>query len=200
MGTNGLDIFNASPTFGGAFAMDEATLTFSIGNSDGSTGGEDDGGLGMLIQSVSMSYARPVQRFYELGPHKRTYYVSGRPEGRAQISRLSAPQAVSAGFLKRFSDVCTVDSHVLNIAASPAITCNGTGFNSRGAGLAQYSSSVKVRGNNVAPSRNRLEYCLIDSLNLNIAVQALALTESVSLVYAAHYIESDSSVKNSIGS
>lgn len=198
MGSNGLDIFNAAPTFGGAFAMDEATLTFSIGNTDGSTGGDDDGGLGMLIQSTNLSYARPVQRFYELGPHKRTYYVAGRAEGRAQISRLSAPQAVQSGFLRRFSDICTVDSHVLNIAASPAITCNGTGFNSSNTGLAKYASSTKVRGNNIAPARHRLEYCLIDSVSWQIAVQALALTEGISMVFAALYIESDNSIKKSL--
>ena len=74
MATKGADIFNAHPTFGGAFAMDEATLTFNIEGCDG-IASATDAGLGYLVQGIQASYSRPVERMYELGPNKTTYYI-----------------------------------------------------------------------------------------------------------------------------
>lgn len=154
------DIFSATPTFGGAFAMDEAMLTFGV------RGG--DGGLGFLIQSVSVQYDRPVQRIYELGPRKTTYYVTGRSEGRMQISRLAAPAPVSSSFMKQYANVCNVQDNNMIINATPSAQCTGT-----------------IGGQPITASKYKFSYCLIESFALQMAVQAIALTESISMVFAA---------------
>lgn len=154
-------IFGSKPTFGGAFAMDEATLTFS-------TNGAADGGLGFLVQSLSVQYQRPVQRIFELGPKKTTYYVTGRAEGQMQIARLAAPAPVNNAFLTKFSDVCQVDNNFMSITVGSGATCTGT-----------------IAGQPITPSRYKFSYCLIASIAFQIAVDAIALTENISMVFAA---------------
>lgn len=153
------DVFGATPTFAGAFAMDEALLTFST------TGG--DGGLGSLVQNVSVQYTRPVQRIYELGPRRTTYYVTGRPEGRMAISRLAAPEPVNNTFLAQYADPCNVPDNNMVITVRPGTQCEGT-----------------VNGVRVKPGRYKFTYCLIDSLSFQIATQVIALTENISLIFA----------------
>ena len=178
------DIYGAIPTFGGAFAMDEATLTFALGSSTD----DPDGGLGFLIQSVNVSYNRPVQRIFELGPTKTTYYVAGRSEGRMQISRLAAPAPVHNTFLTRFADVCNVAQNTMTIEANPATCTTDTGIGSLTAG---FGANGTLNGRNVVPSRYLYKFCLIDGLSFSISTQSLALTENLSLVFASMENKSD---------
>jgi len=153
-------IFGSLPAFGGAFSMDNATLTFTIS-------GAGDGGLGFLVQSVQAQYARPVQRVFELGPSKATYYVTGRPEGQMSIARLAAPAPVNAVFLEKFSKVCNVEDNNIVLAVKPGADCPGG----------------TIAGKPVQASRWKFSNCLISAIAFQIAVDQIALTENLTLVF-----------------
>lgn len=164
------DIFstNIQPAYGGSFAMDEAVLTFS-----GLPGG--DGGLGFLIQSVSVQYTRPVQRIFELGPRKVTYYVAGRPEGRMQIQRLAAPAPVQSSFLTQFSNICNVPNNTFSITTRPGTLCTGI--------------NAIVSQDSTVDSRYTFKYCIIDNVAFTMSVGQMAMTENISLMFAAMSID-----------
>lgn len=185
------DIYGNTPTFGGAFAMDEATLTFAI-PTGGLSGIPVDAGLGYLIQNVNVQYTRPVQRIFELGPKKTTYYVTGRAEGRMQIGRLAAPAPVNTAFLSTFANVCNVANNTLVITARPGIACGaGTRDENGQIALGSLGGVNGVGGQQGKPSRYTFNFCLIDAVQFQMSVQALALTENMSLVFAAMSIDSD---------
>lgn len=165
----GTDIYNSRLSFGGAFSLDEATLTFS-----GLPG--SDGGLGFLIQSVGIQYARPVQRIFELGPRKTTYYVVGRAEGRMAINRLAAPAPVNTAFLTQFADVCNVQNNTFSIDARPSTRCS-TGL---------------INVANTQDARYKFHYCIVDNVSFQMSVQAIALTENLSLMFAAMELDDSS--------
>lgn len=150
------DIFNHTQRFGDAFSVDEATLTFDVGDGDTS-------GLGTLVQTVGIQYARPVQRIYELGAQRRTYYVVGRAEGNFSIQRLAAPQLIGGGFLEKFGNECDVETNNMAINVSDPSAC-----------------SSNTPGQNMT-----LRYCLINSIALQMSVQNIALAENLSGMFAS---------------
>lgn len=186
------DLFTGlrTPKFGGAFAMDEATLTFASNSLNGAPGG----GLGLLVQGMNAQYGRPVQRMYELGPNKYTYYVLGRAEGRMQISRLAAPQPVNANFVRTFSNVCNVEKNQLEIMARSALACKdgkivGSLSNTINPGDATPAISDQdnglLGGSQGTASKYSFGYCLVDNIQFSISISAIAMTENVSLVFAS---------------
>jgi len=171
------DLFGSSPTFGGAFSLDECTLSFA------GIPGSTDGGLGILIQSCQWQYTRPIQRIYELSPKKTTYYVCGRPEGRMQISKLAAPAPFTSTFLSQFCNVCNVPNNTFSITARSGVKCN--------------TNTTGVNLNNAQDARYKFSYCLIDNVSSNISVGAMALTENVSLIFASYDIDDNGSGSSS---
>ena len=163
------DLFQSRAGFGGALSMDDATLSFaSVGGNEGST---DETGLGALIQSTAIQYARPVQRMYELGSQGKAYYIIGRPEGKMQITRLAAPKPISDAFLQRFASVCDVAGNSLQISASPGVVCN-TG-----------ADNVITRSNSKGSSY-KFSYFLISGMSLNISIQSITMAENLSIDFA----------------
>lgn len=149
------DVFNHTQRFGDSFSVDEATLTFDVGDGDLS-------GLGTLVQTVQVQYARPVQRIYELGAARRTYYVVGRSEGNMSIQRLAAPEVIGGGFLRKFGDECQVDTNNLTITVSDPSTCS----------------------NNTPGQSMTMKFCLITSLSVQMSVQNIALAENIEIMFA----------------
>lgn len=151
------DIFGTKPKFGDAISVDETTLTFDVGSGS-------DGGLGALVQSVTASYQRPIQRLFELGQDKNTYYLVGRAEGNCAIQRLAAPGPINYAFLRKFADVCQVDTNHFTLGASTGLLCDRV---------------------TAVDSRHTFNHCLITGIQFSISVQAISLTEGVNLVFAA---------------
>jgi hypothetical protein len=149
------DVFGSNPTFGGAFSVDKAKLTFL-----------PDHGLGQLVQSASASYRRQVSRIFDLGDGSKTYYVAGRAEGNLGIQRMAAPTSISKLFLQQFGDVCRV--------ASDSKGANTITITATGAQICAGQSTTKYT----------MEYCLITNVDLQISVQSLAMTEGVGLMFA----------------
>lgn len=187
------DLFTGlrTPKFGGAFAMDEATLTFASKALDSNL----PGGLGLLVQGMNAQYGRPVQRMYELGPNKYTYYILGRAEGRIQMSRLAAPQPVNTNFIRSFSNVCNVENNQLEIMARSAMACNGDKFvgalsnenNTPGGDTPAITDQQNglLGGSAGTSSKYSFGYCLVDNIAFSISISAIAMTENVSMVFAS---------------
>jgi len=153
------DIYGANPTFGGAFSSDQASLVFTS---------EGDAGLGLLTQGLQATYARPIQRIFELGDGKTQYYVIGRAEGTLNITRLAAPGPVSISFLTKFADPCNVKHNNISITVN--------------AGTLE---DCPIEGSNAGPSKYQFGFCLINNLGFSISTQAIALQEQVSMMFAS---------------
>lgn len=166
------DLFGTTPSFGGAFSADEATLTFDRGNGD-------NGGLGYLVQGLTAQYGRPVQRIYELGPEKRTYYVVGRPEGTMSIQRLAAPGPINQAFLLDFSNPCRVKNNNMTIRINPGIKDD------------KECQDTFLAGRTVA-SEYQFRYCLISSIQFSISVQAITLQEGLQLTFSSMLVNANS--------
>ncbi len=108
-------LFDATPVFGGAFSIDDTTISFN-------TGGQDDPNLGQLVQSIQVGYGREVARHYELGS-KKTYYLVGRAAGTASVKRISSLVGINTGFLLAFSSICDLASRSLTIGGSNSPSC-----------------------------------------------------------------------------
>lgn len=89
------------------------------------------GGLGLMIQQISLDYQQPIRRIYEIGPgilpgggdaticdtfignpdlcnyrQQLSYYIIGRPEGRLQFGRFVGPRALGACFYRAYGSAC----------------------------------------------------------------------------------------------
>ena len=166
------DIFGVKPTFGGAFSADEATLTFTL--DDGK-----DGGLGLLVQGLNARYIRPVQRIFELGPQKQTYYVVGRSEGTMNIQRLAAPGPISTKFIFKYANPCRVTDNHITITVDPGVHSQFTA-----GGIERNCPPPGTQA-----SRWHFDFCLITSLAVAITVQTITLQETIDLMFASMSLE-----------
>jgi hypothetical protein len=102
------EIFGRAPTFGGALKVEDVNLSLAIGGQTSE--------YGSLVQSINATYARPVNKFYDVvGDRKRVFLLYGRASGKAQLSRLSAPRQVADTLLDRLAEPCSVRDNTLRI-------------------------------------------------------------------------------------
>jgi len=149
------DLFNRTPmTPGGAFTID----TGVIGGSGGISG--------ILMQSIQVTYQRPVSRVFELGAAGKPnniYYVQGQPQGNIQIARIVGFTAAVTAFLAEFGDACTIASHpekhTLTLNLTPS-QCDGP------AGVAVPKVKLKMTG------------VLLTSVGYSVQAQNLVINEN----------------------
>jgi len=151
------ELYDAMPTFAGSFSIADTTLVFS-------TGDGQDPGLGQLVQTLTVMYARPVQRHWEIGTGN-VYFVIGRAQGQAGVQRLAAPNAIAVQFLITFSSACNIANRTITFGQNNASCGKG------GAAASYTMTSV-----------------LIDSLSMAISVGAVAITQSVSMQFIGLHI------------
>lgn len=90
------DIYGSSTKLGGVFKGTTVALTLGDARGQGA-------GKGALIQNVSISYTRNVNRIWELGSDD-TYFIIGHSEGQAQLAQIHAK--MDADILSRLGDAC----------------------------------------------------------------------------------------------
>ena len=61
---------------------------------------------GFLVQNVQFSYSQQVTMLYEIGS-SNVYYVGGRAQGTATLSRIAGPAQFGADFIRLYNDVCS---------------------------------------------------------------------------------------------
>jgi hypothetical protein len=83
--------------FGGAFSADSAVASF---------GGLAGGGVGLLTQSLSFTYAQKITRLFEIGS-RFVFYIVGRSQGDAMAKRVLGPRPVSLAFYRLYGNPCT---------------------------------------------------------------------------------------------
>ncbi len=112
------DIYGRTVEFGGAFASDRVTISFS------------GVAAGLLAQSVSTDYAQNINRIWELGS-KKTYFVGGRTSGNFSMSSLSGPGGLSTTFIKRYGDLCQMANNNITLSYGGGWCAGGSGTSSQ---------------------------------------------------------------------
>jgi len=105
-------VFAGGQTHFGGFRADQLTLTF----------GPTDV-RGYLVQNVQFSYTQQVTMLYEIGSDY-VYYVGGRTQGTATLSRVIGPSPLAAQFLELYNDICDPKPIAFNASAG----CEGGGL------------------------------------------------------------------------
>lgn len=146
------DLFSNRQTYGGSFKAAEASLTFS-------TGADNLGGLGLLIQNLQAMYQQQVTRVWEIGSEGRQYFIVGRAAGSCSIARIVGPYALSNVFIQRYSDACNIDKNKIKVttrnAACTAGLQSGYGF----------------------------ENCIITQAGIQIGAQDMVINEQLGLMF-----------------
>ena len=158
------DIFNREFEIGGAFSSDGVFLTFPA---TGSGSGLGDIGRGLLAQGFSYQYQQSIRPIFELGSNA-TYYVVGRTQGQASLSRLIGAKAGVASFTKRFGDACNVSENSMTIDVGSS-QCDGDLATGARAG----SDSLTLSG------------CLVQSVSGSINAQDFLFQEQVSMQFVS---------------
>lgn len=87
-------VFAGNQVHNGGFRADQLKVQF---------GGQDVAGF--LVQNIQFNYTQQVSMLYEIGS-ANVYYVGGRAQGQATLSRVIGPAPFSALFLCLYNDVC----------------------------------------------------------------------------------------------
>ncbi len=144
------DIYQRSvSTFGGAFAADKARLNFAgVGNA------------GLLLQSIQLQYQLAVTRLYELSS-RNVYYVGGRTQGQASMTRVIGPRTLLSAFYEQYGDVCRARGNTLTLSVDG--DCDSAGRN------AAYTA----------------RYCVLSSVGIQITAGEMVISESSSLMFSS---------------
>ena len=109
------DIFGRSGNdFGGSFSADAAKIIFATGGSGSPTAGAS-GGVGLLCQNLQVSYQKQVTKIYEVGS-TFAFYLEGRAQGMAGMSRVMGPRPVQTQFYRNYGDVCNAANNNINFS------------------------------------------------------------------------------------
>jgi len=159
------DIFNrTTDVWGGAFAADQATLTFpNVRSADGTNVGAQ---LGLLTQNLQAQYTQQVTRLYEIGS-PRIYYVGGRTAGQGTLARVVGPALISRAFYRTYGDVCRAKTNTIQIE------------------MTTDCSSADVTGNFQGRAAYTAKFVVITMVGLNIAAQDMLINEQVQYMFSS---------------
>lgn len=89
-----MGVFGSKQVHNGSFKADKLKVNF--------------GGVttGMLVQNMQFNFQQQVQLLFEIGS-ENAYYVGGRAQGSAGISRIVGPGKVLLAFFQNYGDICT---------------------------------------------------------------------------------------------
>lgn len=155
-----VDIFNrVNADFGGAFKADQAVLSFGSGSASL---------LVALTQQLQFQYSQAVTRLYELGSND-IYYVAGRTQGQATMSRVVGPVGSIAAIYARYGDVCNAASNTIEITLDPNL-CFDT---ATGVGATTSNPSVSYA----------LDYCVITQVGISVGAQDMVINDSTTFTF-----------------
>lgn len=143
----------------GAFSAEDTVLSFAGVGSDGFSLA---GGVGLMTQSLQVTYAQNVQRIYEVGS-PNSYMIAGRTQGQGSLARIIGPRAIQAAFYRKFGNVCNVRSNNIDLAAR--MGCNGDNAGSL--------YSMAIGG------------VVLTSVGISVSAQDMLINESLSLIFVS---------------
>lgn len=113
---------------------------------------------GLLLQNLQFNFAQAVSTLYELGSSD-VYYVIGRAQGTAGISRVVGPSQLNLAFLERFGDGCRAPTNQITVGAKAGCT------------------------NNLGGGTYRLDGCLITSMGASMGAQDMLINEQIQMQF-----------------
>jgi hypothetical protein len=156
------DIFNRGLDFGGSFASDKATLKLpALASAIG--GGPDL--TGFLVQNLNVNYQQQITKLYEVGGTK-IYYVGGRTQGQATLSRIIGPKIVAKAFYENYGDVCRISEEGNNIEFELEGASCGADGNSPPGAKAKYTA----------------KFCVVTTVGFTVQAQDMLINEQVTLM------------------
>lgn len=157
------DIFGRTVDFGSSFAADKATLSLP-----GTSGTDLRDLTGFLVQNLQLQYSQQITKLYEVGGTK-IYYVGGRTQGQATLSRIVGPKALSKAFYDTYGDICKMSATGNNIKFDiKGAECSGGAQGSGQAGGATINYTAK--------------FCLITTVGFSVQAQDMLINESTTLM------------------
>jgi len=155
-----LDIFGRlPPDFGGAFGADSAVVAFAVGPGGASIAG----GVGLLTQSLQFKYTQQINRIYEVGS-RAVFYVVGRTQGSAGVSRVLGPRPVLLAFYQAYGNACYAGQNVL---------------------LFQVASGCNLPGDTGAQLAFAMLGVVIVDLEVSVKADDMLVGEQLQLMYTA---------------
>lgn len=152
------DVFNrANDSYGGSISSDGARITFSALN---------QGGVGLLTQSLQANYRQMINRVYEIGSD-RIYLVGGRTDGGIGMNRIIGPAPIQYAFYRKFGDVCQAGNNNIDISV-------GAGCRTAVGGLPPS-----------ALSRFGAKFNVLTSIGLSIAASDMIINEALGLMFGS---------------
>jgi len=153
------DIYSRQVTTGEPWAVDNAKLTF------GATSQNDDfSEPGLLIQNLQLTYAQNINRLWEVG-HNTVYFVGGRSQGTAGMSRVIGPKPIQRDFMARFGDVCDVAGNIIDFRVDQACDTREGG-------------SVQFPGDTIKASA-----CVIQQVSYQVQAADMIVNEQLALMF-----------------
>lgn len=166
------DIFSRkTDVFGGAFAADQASLTFpSLTAAD--TGQALTAEVGLLIQQLQLSYNQQITRLYEVG-RPAVYLVAGRTAGDSSVDRVVGPRALTDAFYRKYGDVCQAAGNTLSFQI--AVGCNAPQAGaSGGASQPSFLGSVAYTAH----------FVVLSAIGVRMAAQDMLIGEFLQMMFS----------------
>lgn len=163
------DIFNRNTDFfGGSFAADQGFVTFP--NLLSAAGLPIGANIGLLIQSLALTYTQSVTRLYEVG-RPAIYYVGGRTNGDIGLQRVVGPRTISDAFYQTYGDICRARTNTLDFTIA-----NGCG---------EAGTTVVAAGSNFGGVQYTAHFCVITTVGVNVGAADMIINESLRMMFSS---------------
>ncbi len=145
-------VFAGAQTYKGGFRADQLRMNFKGDPVDG-----------FLIQNVSFQYQQQISMLYEIGS-ANVYYVGGRAQGQATLSRVIGPTALAGRFISLFNDLCSPGD--FSFDASHGCPVGGGNING-GNGSVNYT----------------LKSAVLTTISLSVQAQDVVINEQLQFIF-----------------
>lgn len=115
------DIFGTQSKLGGTFKG--TAFAMAVGG-----GGGDF--RGALVQQLQITYARQLERRWELGSTDQ-YFIEGHTEGQGSLSRIVGPRGLVDPMIRALANVCDAGNRAMTLTAA-ANACGAQGGSAAG--------------------------------------------------------------------
>lgn len=169
---------------------------------------EDAGGLsGLMMQSLQITYQRPITKIYDLGVVGKlvnVYYVEGRPNGTMQVARIVGFGPSMATFYAKYGDACKAGANSLTIRLGSSTCTSGSSSGGVVGAVAGFASTIgdaisdgigaifggppRVPPPAPAPLTGlksvTMSMCVLTSVGLSVQAQQLVVNENSAMEFA----------------
>ncbi len=168
---------------------------------------EDASGLsGLMMQSLQITYQRPITKIYDLGVVGKlvnVYYVEGRPNGTMQVARIVGFGPSMATFYAKYGDACNAGANSLTIRLGSSTCTAGSSSGGVVGAVAGFATAIggaitdgigaifgggAPRPPAAAPLTGlksiTMSMCVLTSVGLSVQAQQLVVNENSAMEFA----------------